>query len=1235
MPGSYPSRLTSLKQKKRPVKSFFTLRKKKSSTSVDIFGSSTSNLRRQARRNGNGSGRSGLAAIFDPPSTTIASLAPRRIESGVAVLGQTKAQIIKRKLSKNVKGHEQSTCHLSDTMQMPDSFANDQVCQEVSHSDVQQRGRPCEESHSQPVSQSASSSSSNVATAATASVKAYTPLSRVTGLPQEESPGLAATNRLTFVSRPPAQDTGDWPASPIYGIWSPNASRPTSLPPPPRSPSASFIKRKVSSNRNFSQSSVVVNLDSPSQPRTDKDRSLGTLFEKIESSAPLPIQKIAGQTVEAVTIPLINKSEREDVLKSHRSRSSIVDYTSSERKPPRFDREKMNIESQQPFSSSSSSSDRRGIDNSMLYADEASVKKTVRRSEGKRAGSEASASLRTMLARPSEGRHSETISRPISTGRVANPPRPSSSFSNGVRNIFRSRSKSTTVSEKRSRANATIPEVDEFGRTESVAATTTVPTRERKSSFFFNRSKIPTRPKVNLDGVDFQDMSYRSQWAPIALVQSHGSAERKSEDTGVSHSTPPTTPPAREAIMSGSRSRSATIGSQRANVDKSLTMQALESVTPQGLKRGKGVKSTVTPSRDTGPSRRDQEGFPRRESDASLEAGMGLALTTASPSVHLTPSALPRASVPKIWQVSRTSQLPLDRDEAKMMTGPESASIGRPPASSTVSGSMSSFQTAKTSSGVNTSTVNTKVNDASQRMDKYTSSTQHTTAKRPLSDLIMNLEQRISSSKSKSDPRDSSGEISSHDYAIAAGPDTSSYTAIIPPATSYTTANLAMQKRHTLELDSLLDMLERSRKEAVFLKVRNEDLKAELYQEVTRVLELQRNLNRKQEKEALLVSRIGILEEELKNENADRIRIAELLERVQQAVDNAAKVDAEGERGGVEGEDGEKGDHQHHHVREESSESSASSVSLLQEDLHPVSRRLFDTTLLDDEHSPEYGSSANASVTKNHDHTIRAVERSPSLHSYTSTMDLSVNDKELSWSLEKEEPLEETLTAASASSNEADDLDHRKSTTPTRRNPPPDMSTKRFSFPTSSSRLPLPTTSVTPRSPRPTTGNTPASISTSRSVNYGSAVLPASTSSMSSLDASSRRLPSSSPIAQRTVLPDRFAGSLIARRGDKTHQRPVGGSLGASSIIMPSSSSSSGIPQSVRYVSNSSSSVGVGGGGSRPSRSSLTTSSPPSWRKVSGTNRFTSTATTGGDTSYTARTPDLAADLTVLDDSFP
>lgn len=300
----------------------------------------------------------------------------------------------------------------------------------------------------------------------------------------------------------------------------------------------------------------------------------------------------------------------------------------------------------------------------------------------------------------------------------------------------------------------------------------------------------------------------------------------------------------------------------------------------------------------------------------------------------------------------------------------------------------------------------------------------------------------------------------------------------------------ALQRRHALERDSLLDMLDRTRTEALDVRSRNEQLQSDLHQEVTRVLELQREVERQREREEELNKRVQALEDELKAEHADRVRIGELLERVQRAVDDAANArnavrrshdnddDDDDENDATADETMEivNGyDHdspsRHHDVgttmdRNQSNEedpkranatspTSSSSVSILQEDLFPIKRRVFDPIHIEDEYmgtrqegrrmqhisgmEPIMSSSTidqiealqseqqgQQNYTDNEEdeqendpnNTMNPAmferSRSPSLRSYPSALGLrSVNEQEMGWSLDKEQPLQFSHESAS------------------------------------------------------------------------------------------------------------------------------------------------------------------------------------------------------------------------------
>ncbi|CDU23270.1 uncharacterized protein SPSC_01899 [Sporisorium scitamineum] len=83
-------------------------------------------------------------------------------------------------------------------------------------------------------------------------------------------------------------------------------------------------------------------------------------------------------------------------------------------------------------------------------------------------------------------------------------------------------------------------------------------------------------------------------------------------------------------------------------------------------------------------------------------------------------------------------------------------------------------------------------------------------------------------------------------------------------ATSVSHNSLAnMVRRHELEKESLLDSLERVRAENADLHARHDSLTSDLHAEVTRVLELERELERRDSREVTLIGQIQQLEHEL------------------------------------------------------------------------------------------------------------------------------------------------------------------------------------------------------------------------------------------------------------------------------------------------------------------------------------------------------------------------------------
>jgi hypothetical protein len=264
---------------------------------------------------------------------------------------------------------------------------------------------------------------------------------------------------------------------------------------------------------------------------------------------------------------------------------------------------------------------------------------------------------------------------------------------------------------------------------------------------------------------------------------------------------------------------------------------------------------------------------------------------------------------------------------------------------------------------------------------------------------------------------------------------------------------IAMQQRHALERDSLLDMLDRTRSEAHELSTHNEHLRADLHLEVTRVLELERECERRKQNEEQLARRVQALEEELKVEQADRVRIGELLERVQRAVDEAANARSGGGLGtsgmaGVEGIDSgelldgssaDAGQYRRSNDprileemqsakqrQHEAPSPTSSSVSIRQEDLLPIKTRIFDVSGTVDDQELLHGLTTTG---HGHEHSIFDLygqsshasridgSSSPSLDSHASQLGLTLDHDDQDWSLD-----EEVLPEAIAQAN----VDHQE-----------------------------------------------------------------------------------------------------------------------------------------------------------------------------------------------------------------
>ncbi|PWN51540.1 hypothetical protein IE53DRAFT_386077 [Violaceomyces palustris] len=80
----------------------------------------------------------------------------------------------------------------------------------------------------------------------------------------------------------------------------------------------------------------------------------------------------------------------------------------------------------------------------------------------------------------------------------------------------------------------------------------------------------------------------------------------------------------------------------------------------------------------------------------------------------------------------------------------------------------------------------------------------------------------------------------------------------------------ALLRRHDLERESLLDSLERARAEVAALQQRHDEITSDLHAEVTRVLELERELERKHERELELLARNKDLENEVNELRRER-----------------------------------------------------------------------------------------------------------------------------------------------------------------------------------------------------------------------------------------------------------------------------------------------------------------------------------------------------------------------------
>lgn len=182
---------------------------------------------------------------------------------------------------------------------------------------------------------------------------------------------------------------------------------------------------------------------------------------------------------------------------------------------------------------------------------------------------------------------------------------------------------------------------------------------------------------------------------------------------------------------------------------------------------------------------------------------------------------------------------------------------------------------------------------------------------------------------------------------------------------------VALQRRHHLEKDSLLDSLARTQREIGDLRTANQELESDLRQEVTRTLQLERELVRRDEREADVGQRLARLEAQLAAERSERMLLAEQLAGLLGHADGHGGSLDESSIGVARGVD-----------------SARSSRNL-----HPVLGALI-------------SHSGSGSGSGSHGHLLsHNPPESPSLHSYPSVLGLQLGAGEADWeNLMDEEP---------------------------------------------------------------------------------------------------------------------------------------------------------------------------------------------------------------------------------------
>lgn len=499
-----------------------------------------------------------------------------------------------------------------------------------------------------------------------------------------------------------------------------------------------------------------------------------------------------GNSISASKSQVVNlsKDQRSDTIDSpFANRSSILDHTHATNQSVTLGQ----------MSPTNAIQDRNGFTRTRSFFDDSSLnsnpasKLSVRRANGQRAESESVTSMRKnqtkQLARltsptrstEADSDHLEWKNNEIRKDQIGKPSKvPFAS----VRRIFRTRSKSQSAPSKASlisdKAN-TIKEVEEptlqdsktqDSKSSMIAKSPSnksvaLPTNQRRSkdmsgkhsSFFgFSRAKTPPRNKVDLEGVETEITRISSPTKKQA--QGLQAAERKVEkdsgetqDTTVGSSIGMETsntgisglPPSSDGVHPKVFGASDT----QARMDRALTLQSLSPHSPS-LGRGGSVPSSpsVTPRRMTTDLQQlSGRGSQATETPTPTNApGSRGRILSEEEKGTFDKNASPSSLVPRIWQVSCNSRSSLVDDSPTHDQFYSKHRYG----SSATSGSASSFRTAPSTfrDGVTPDPMHS-INENLSVSTKGTFDSVKSiprAAPSPLSELIENLEQRISSS---------------------------------------------------------------------------------------------------------------------------------------------------------------------------------------------------------------------------------------------------------------------------------------------------------------------------------------------------------------------------------------------------------------------------------------------------------------------------------------------------------